>query len=197
MGCLDAVELLVIRFMQFSASHLDYSNMENAKLDELPVHLRFSHPVWCHHFFRTFVFRSCKTTHRKNECNMIVSSQANHQRLTIGTSIGALSKSAASETLLHKKLDKIDKNLALVVMNTSNNNARNVNESLQTSPSGDSNQIEVRNQSVKTIKKSRFVHFSNEIRHGNEHLHHMSRGLTTVRELWIEYTMGTNGGGQH
>ena len=154
--------------------------MEDAKLDELPAHLRFRHPVWSHHFFRTFVFRSHKTAHRKNESNMIFSSQANHQRLTIGTSIGPLSKAAASEILLHKKLDKIDKNLALVAMNTSNNNAQNTNESSPMSPSSDSNQIEARNQSGKTIKKSRFVHFSNEIRHGNEILHHMSRGLTTV-----------------
>ena len=40
-GCLEAIEFLIIRLIQFSASSLDYSDMDNAELHGLSTHFRF------------------------------------------------------------------------------------------------------------------------------------------------------------
>ena len=194
MGCLDAVELFIVRFMQFSASHLNCCNMKDAELDELPIHLRFSHPVFSHHFFRSVEFQSHKIIARKNENDLFFSAPAINPGMTIGTSVGNLSNAVVSEILLHKKLDKIDKNLALIAMNTSCkcNNGRN--DAFENWSSSDLHHSQMHNEPAKSFKKSRFEHFSDEIRNGNSMLHHMAKGLTTMRELWIEYAVGINGG---
>ena len=50
MGCLEALDFLITRLMQFSVSYLDYSDMENAELCDYPAHWRSLHPILSHNF---------------------------------------------------------------------------------------------------------------------------------------------------
>ena len=118
----------------------------------------------------------------------------NFRNENITTSVGSVSRSALSEMLVHKKLEKMDENLALIAMRSSVNAAENSCDASISIPSHDYPEESNFSAPTKALKSCRFEHFSKEIRQGNHNLHHMSKGLTTVRELWMECSVGINDG---
>ena len=67
MGYLEALDLLITRLTQFSASYLDYSDIENAQLRDYPIHSLSSNPVFSHAVFRMQYFIDCTATTRPND----------------------------------------------------------------------------------------------------------------------------------
>ena len=55
-------------------------------------------------------------------------------------------------------------------------------------------QVQTSSRDGKSRNISRFVHFSSEIRDSNVKLHHMSKGLVTIKALWTEHSVRMNRG---
>ena len=123
----------------------------------------------------------------------IESSIANVDDATVVALVGSVSKSSMNEMLVHKKLDKIDRNLTQIAINT------NKKENNQCAVPEDVwpvllFQVQTSSRDGKSRKFIRFAHFSNEIRDGNMKLHNMSKGLVMIKELWTENSVGMNRG---
>ena len=112
---------------------------------------------------------------------------------TAAASVGSIRRSTLNERLVRKKLDKIHKNSAHKAINTKIQDDSHcvVSEHLCPTPSL---AVQSSPRDGKSEKVSGFDHFLSEIRERNIMLHHMSKGLVTIKELWTECFIGMSRG---
>ena len=97
-GCLCAIELFVVRFVQMSPSHLECNDLEIGSLVNLPLHERYFHPVFTLLFCRNPEFKECEKEYKRMEEILWEKSEDTCCAECVSTSCSVVNKSTTNDT---------------------------------------------------------------------------------------------------